>query len=104
MDDPFSIHQGDVLADVQGSVGLITLNRPKALNALSLDRVRSITQVLLAWQHDERVQAVALRGMGKEGEFGALCAGGDIRFFHTAALAGDPLRPTRGRGRARPNR
>ena len=90
MDDPFSIHQGDVLADVQGSVGLITLNRPKALNALSLDMVRSITQVLLAWQHDERVQAVALRGMGKEGEFGALCAGGDIRFFHTAALAGDP--------------
>jgi enoyl-CoA hydratase len=90
MDDPFSIHQGDVLADVQGSVGLITLNRPKALNALSLDMVRSITQVLLAWQHDERVQAVALRGMGKEAEFGALCAGGDIRFFHTAALAGDP--------------
>jgi enoyl-CoA hydratase len=81
---------GDVWAEVQGQVGLITLNRAKALNALSLDMVRSITQVLSAWQHDPRVQAVAMRGMGKEGAFGAFCAGGDIRFFHQAALAGDP--------------
>jgi enoyl-CoA hydratase len=89
MDDPFSIQQGDVLAEVQGAVGLITLNRAKALNALSLGMVRSLTEVLLAWAPDDRVQAVALRGMGKEGAFGAFCAGGDIRFFHTAALAGD---------------
>ena len=41
--------QGDVLAEVQGQVGLITLNRAKALNALSLDMVRSISHVLLAW-------------------------------------------------------
>lgn len=82
--------QGDVLAEVQGQVGLITLNRAKALNALSLDMVRRISHVLLAWQADDRVQAVAMRGMGKEGAFGAFCAGGDIRFFHTAALAGDP--------------
>ena len=41
MDDPFSIQQGDVLAEVQGAVGLITLNRAKALNALSLGMVRS---------------------------------------------------------------
>jgi enoyl-CoA hydratase len=82
--------QGDVLAQVQGQVGLITLNRAKALNALSLDMVRSISHVLLAWQNDSRVQAVAMRGMGKEGAFGAFCAGGDIRFFHSAALAGDP--------------
>lgn len=89
MDDPFSIQQGDVLAEVQGAVGLITLNRAKALNALSLGMVRSLTEVLLAWAQDDRVQAVALRGMGKEGAFGAFCAGGDIRFFHTAALAAD---------------
>ena len=82
--------QGDVLAEVQGQVGLITLNRAKALNALSLEMVRSISHVLLAWQTDDRVQAVAMRGMGREGAFGAFCAGGDIRFFHTAALAGDP--------------
>ena len=90
MNELLVLNQGDVLAEVQGQVGLITLNRAKALNALSLDMVRSITQVLSAWQHDPRVQAVAMRGMGKESAFGAFCAGGDIRFFHQAALAGDP--------------
>ena len=90
MNELVVLTQGDVLAEVQGQVGLITLNRAKALNALSLDMVRGITKVLSAWQHDPRVQAVAMRGMGKEGAFGAFCAGGDIRFFHQAALAGDP--------------
>ena len=90
MNELVVLTQGDVLAEVQGQVGLITLNRAKALNALSLDMVRSITKVLSAWQHDPRVQAVAMRGMGKEFAFGAFCAGGDIRFFHQAALAGDP--------------
>ena len=86
----FELHTGDVLAQVSGHVGLITLNRAKALNALSLPMVRDITQVLLAWQADSDVKAVAMRGMGREGAFGAFCAGGDIRFFHQAALAGDP--------------
>jgi enoyl-CoA hydratase len=81
---------GDVLAHVSGHIGLITLNRAKALNALSLPMVRDITRVLLAWQTDDAVKAVAMRGMGREGAFGAFCAGGDIRFFHQAALAGDP--------------
>jgi len=90
MNELVVLTRGDVLAEVQGQLGLITLNRAKSLNALSLDMVRSITRVLSAWQHDLRVQAVAMRGMGKEGAFGAFCAGGDIRFFHQAALAGDP--------------
>ncbi len=90
MNELVVLTHGDVLAEVQGQVGLITLNRAKSLNALSLDMVRSITRVLSAWHHDLRVQAVAMRGMGKEGAFGAFCAGGDIRFFHQAALAGDP--------------
>ena len=90
MNELVVLTHGDVLAEVQGQLGLITLNRAKALNALSLDMVRGITQVLSAWQYDPRVQAVAMRGMGKEGAFGAFCAGGDIRFFHQAALAGDP--------------
>ena len=87
---PNELPSGDVLAQVCGHVGLITLNRAKALNALSLSMVRDITQVLLAWQSDDTVKAVAMRGMGREGAFGAFCAGGDIRFFHQAALAGDP--------------
>ena len=76
-----------------GGLGLITLNRPKALNALSLQMIRLLTDALRGWQHDAGIHAVAIRGMGKAGEgfapFGAFCAGGDIRFFHQAALAGD---------------
>ncbi|WP_302172471.1 enoyl-CoA hydratase/isomerase family protein [uncultured Hydrogenophaga sp.] len=79
-----------VVAEVQGRVGCITLNRPKALNALSLSMVRELAGALLAWRDDPAVLAVAIRGTGKEGPFGAFCAGGDIRFFHQAALSGNP--------------
>lgn len=78
-----------VLIEVAGRMGCISLNRPRALNALSPGMVRAITQVLQRWRDDPQVAAVVLRGMGKEGPFGAFCAGGDIRFFHQAALAGD---------------
>jgi enoyl-CoA hydratase/carnithine racemase len=80
----------DVLTEVRGSAGLITLNRGKALNALSLDMIRALTAALLEWRDDDRIERVAVRGMGREGPFGAFCAGGDIRFFHQAVLAGDP--------------
>ncbi len=87
---------GDVLTEVRGSVGFITLNRPKALNALSLAMVRELTAALAAWQGDAAIAAVAIRGTNKTGRpgtpeslFGGFCAGGDIRFFHQAALAGD---------------
>ena len=90
----------DVPVDVQierrGNAGLITLNRPKALNALSLDMIRSLTATLTEWRDDPTVALVAIRGTNKAGKpgtpealFGGFCAGGDIRFFHTAALAGD---------------
>ncbi len=80
----------EVLTQVRGQVGFITLNRPAALNALSLSMIRLLTQCLLAWRDDDRVQAVAIRGSNKAGPFGAFCAGGDIRFFHQALLSGDP--------------
>jgi enoyl-CoA hydratase len=80
----------DIVAEVRGSAGFITLNRPQALNALSLDMIRALTGALLAWRDDRRVERVAVRGMGREGPFGVFCAGGDIRFFHRAVLAGDP--------------
>jgi enoyl-CoA hydratase/carnithine racemase len=80
----------DILVEIRTGVGLITLNRPKALNALTLSMIRELTATLLAWREDPAVQAVAIRGQGKEAPFGAFCAGGDIRFFHEAALAGDP--------------
>jgi len=79
----------EVLTEVRGHLGCITLNRPRALNALSLPMIRALAAALLAWREDPQVQAVAIRGMGKEGSFGAFCAGGDIRFFHQAMLRGD---------------
>jgi enoyl-CoA hydratase/carnithine racemase len=80
----------EILAEVSGGVGLMTLNRPKALNALSLSMIRELTAILLAWREDAAIRAVAIRGQGKEGPFGAFSAGGDIRFFHQAVQAGDP--------------
>lgn len=80
----------DVITEIRGQVGFITLNRPKALNALSLPMVRSLFAVLSEWQDNAAVQAVAIRGTSKAGVFGAFCAGGDIRFFHQAALDGNP--------------
>ena len=80
----------DIVVELGSGVGLVTLNRPKALNALTLDMVRDLTAILLAWRADPSVKAAAIRGEGRQGPFGAFCAGGDIRFFHQAALAGDP--------------
>ena len=90
------LKSGDVLSERRGNVGFITLNRPKALNALSLPMVRELLLTLRAWRDDPTVMAVAIRGTNKAGRpgtpeslFGGFCAGGDIRFFHQAALAGD---------------
>jgi enoyl-CoA hydratase/carnithine racemase len=87
---------GDVVTERRGNAGLITLNRPKALNALSLQMVRDLLSTLRAWRDDPEVRVVAIRGTNKLGRpgtpdslFGGFCAGGDIRFFHQAALAGD---------------
>ena len=79
-----------VRAEIRGRVGCLTLERPKALNALSLAMIRDLTSALMRWRDDPNVLAVVIRGTGKEGPFGAFCAGGDIRFFHQAALSGDP--------------
>ncbi len=79
-----------VSCEVRGQTGFITLNRPGALNALSLPMIRDLMACLITWRSDDRVQVVAFRGMGKTGPFGVFCAGGDIRFFHQAVLAGNP--------------
>ena len=86
-----------VVSEICGEVGCITLNRPGALNALSLPMIRAITHSLLEWQGHAQVRAVAFRGMSKDTSspsgsrpFGSFCAGGDLRFFHQAALSGNP--------------
>lgn len=85
---PWSEHV--LIERTPSGVGRLTLARPRALNALDLGMVRALTEALLAWRDDDGIVAVAIRGMGRDGPFGAFCAGGDIRFFHQAALAGDP--------------
>lgn len=68
---------------INNRIGFVTLDRPKALNSLSLDMVRAITAALLAWRDDDAVRAVVIRSSSEK----AFCAGGDIRFFHEAGKA-----------------
>lgn len=70
--------EAEVLFARPGSVGLITLNRPKALNALTLTMVRAIAPQLKAWAVDDHVKAVVIRSAGERG----FCAGGDIRALY----------------------
>ena len=79
-----------IQAETIAGVGLITLNRPEALNALTLQMVNRLSAVLSEWRDDPSIEAVAIRGNNKQGPFGAFCAGGDIRFFHDAAITKDP--------------
>lgn len=74
----------EVLCETRGRLGLIILNRPQALNALTLDMVRVIDPQLRAWAEDPAISAVAVRGAGGR----AFCAGGDIRKLHDLGRAG----------------
>ena len=73
----------DVLFEVRGAVGVATLNRPKALNALTTDMIRHLHPRLDAWAADPGVKAVVVRGAGDR----AFCAGGDIRAIYDSGLA-----------------
>ena len=75
-----------IMTEVHGGIGYLTLNRPQALNALSLDMIRAMTGALQDWKTAPDVAAVVLAGAGGK----ALSAGGDIRFFHQAAQEGNP--------------
>lgn len=74
----------EVLIRVEGTAGRITLNRPKALNALTLGMVRAIWPTLLAWKDDPAVELVILDGAGERG----LCAGGDVRWLYDSRARG----------------
>jgi len=63
----------EVLLENLGNKCLITLNRPKALNALNLDMIRKITPALKQWESEEKV-LILIRGVGGK----AFCAGGDV--------------------------
>ncbi len=74
----------DLLIRREGSLGHVTLNRPKALNAITREMVGSIHAALDAWAEDAAIQAVLIDGAGERG----LCAGGDISAIYEATLSG----------------
>lgn len=63
----------------------ITLNRPRAINALDHAMVRRVDEALTTWEHDPAVETVVITGAGERG----LCAGGDIRAIHDDARDGN---------------
>jgi len=67
-----------VTTRVHNQIGFITLDRPKALNSLSLEMIRRITRALLDWKDASNVRAIFIHGSHER----AFCAGGDIRFFY----------------------
>ncbi len=73
-----------VLCSTVAGVGVITLNRPEALNALSLEMIRIMNEALRIWRQDDNIVAVLFRSSSER----AFCAGGDIRFFHRIATGG----------------
>ncbi|MGV0047514.1 enoyl-CoA hydratase/isomerase family protein [Mycobacterium colombiense] len=75
----------EVLTEVEGSVGLITLNRPKAINSLNQPMIDALSAILTDWTADDAVRAVVLSGAGERG----LCAGGDVvSIYHSARKDG----------------
>jgi enoyl-CoA hydratase len=70
----------DILFETRGALGLVTLNRPKAMNALTHAMALALEAQLDVWAEDKAVRVVAICGAGER----AFCAGGDIRALHAA--------------------
>ncbi|MGV1988257.1 enoyl-CoA hydratase/isomerase family protein [Agrobacterium sp. 22-221-1] len=75
-----------VIVEKRGGAGIIRLNRPKAINSLTLPMVRDLFQALQRFEEDADISCVVLTGEGDRG----LCAGGDVRIIHDLGKAGDP--------------
>ena len=75
---------GDVLVEKRGTLGLVTLNRPQALNALNDAMVDGLQAALDAFRDDDDVRHVAVNSASPK----AFCAGGDIRLMHDLGRAG----------------
>ncbi len=69
---------------VEAGVGVLTLNRPRAINSLTHAMVRALDDTLATWAVDDTVGAVLLDGAGERG----LCAGGDVVALYHSAKAG----------------
>ncbi|MGR0160805.1 enoyl-CoA hydratase/isomerase family protein [Paenarthrobacter nitroguajacolicus] len=76
--------EDEVLFERRGHLGIVTLNRPQAVNALNAGMVKAMLQQLTAWADDDAVATVLVRGAGDRG----LCAGGDIVAIYKDMLHG----------------
>jgi 2-(1,2-epoxy-1,2-dihydrophenyl)acetyl-CoA isomerase len=78
--------QDMILFRVEDNVGIITLNRPDKLNAVSWELAEELSQLLLSLRYNDEVRAIVIHGAGR-----AFCAGGDVDF-----ISGDSDRPMPG--------
>ncbi len=72
----------DILIRTQGHAGIISLNRPNALHALTLPMVRAMVKALLKWRGDAKVKTIII----DHAEGRGFCAGGDVAFLRKSAL------------------
>jgi enoyl-CoA hydratase len=79
--------EGDLIVRREGSAGIIRLNRPKAINAMTYEMSLGIDAALDRFESDPAVAVVVLEGAGERG----LCAGGDIRGLYESSKAGGDL-------------
>ena len=79
--------EGDLIVRREGSAGIIRLNRPKAINAMTIEMSLGIDAALDRFESDPAVAVVVLEGAGERG----LCAGGDIRGLYESSKAGGDL-------------
>lgn len=79
----------ELLHRIKGGIGWITLDRPNALNALSLAMIRDLSHLLQDWAENSSIKSVIIQGAGDK----AFCAGGDVRAIYEAKKRGDPHIP-----------
>ncbi len=75
----------DILIRIEGHAGIISLNRPSALHALTCDMLAAMTEALLTWKKSRKVKCVII----DHAEGRGFCAGGDISFLRNSALNDD---------------
>lgn len=77
-------HENNLIITVQGALGMITLDRPSHLNALSIQMIEGIRAQFERWRSDAGIQAVLINSSSPK----AFCAGGDIRYLYDAYKSG----------------
>jgi len=80
-----AMSEAEIICERRGASGTVFLNRPQALNAITLNMVRQLTRALDKWEHDSAIQNVVVSAA----ESKAFSAGGDIRLLYEQGRAGD---------------